>query len=187
MVPAPFRVVLDANVLYPFTLRDTLLRAAAEGLFQAHWSEQILDEATRNLVKDGVMNAAQAARLRSAMVAAFPEALVAGHEILIPAMKNDEKDRHVAAAAVKAGAQVVVTANLDDFRELPDGLEAQSPDEFLSNLFDLAPDALLEIVRSQAADLRRPPRTFEDVLRALDKSVPDFAASIRAHAAAWPG
>jgi hypothetical protein len=30
-------------------------------------------------------------------------------------MQNDEKDRHIAAAAVKAGAQVIVTSNLDDF------------------------------------------------------------------------
>ena len=30
MLVAPFKVLLDANVLYPFTLRDTLLRAAAE-------------------------------------------------------------------------------------------------------------------------------------------------------------
>ena len=32
MLAAPFKVVLDANVLYPFTLRDTLLRAASQGL-----------------------------------------------------------------------------------------------------------------------------------------------------------
>lgn len=29
MLVAPFRVVLDANVLYPFTVRDTLLRVDA--------------------------------------------------------------------------------------------------------------------------------------------------------------
>src|SRR5258705_11016599 len=115
MIPAPFKVVLDANALYPFTLRDTLLRSAAQGFFQAYWSETILEEATRNLVDDGVMTADQAARLRVAMTRAFPEAMVTGHEQLIGAMKNDEKDRHVAAAAVKAGAQVIVTANVSDF------------------------------------------------------------------------
>ncbi len=31
MIVALFKVVLDANVLFPFSLRDTLLRAAAEG------------------------------------------------------------------------------------------------------------------------------------------------------------
>jgi len=61
------RAVLDANVLFPFTLRDTLLRAAAEGCFQAYWSERILDEATRNLVETGVMTSKQAARLRAVM------------------------------------------------------------------------------------------------------------------------
>lgn len=53
--------------------------------------------------------------------------------------------------------------NLSDFRDLPDGIEAQHPDEFLSNLFDLDPEALTGIVLSQAADLKRPPRTFEEV------------------------
>jgi hypothetical protein len=41
MFPAPFIVVLDANVLFPFTLRDTLLRAAAAGLYQVRWSSQM--------------------------------------------------------------------------------------------------------------------------------------------------
>jgi len=50
MVPGPFIVVLDANVLFPFSLRDTLLRAAAAGFYQVRWSSQILDEMTRNLV-----------------------------------------------------------------------------------------------------------------------------------------
>ena len=182
MLPAPFKVVLDANVLYPFTLRDTLLRAAAAGFFQAYWSELLLDEAARNLVANSIVTAEQAARLRTQMNKAFPEALVTDHESLIAGMKNDEKDRHVAAAAVKAGAQVIVTMNLRDFRELPDGIEAQHPDEFLSNLFDLYPDLLTAIVQSQAADLKKPPRTFEEIVAALAKLVPDFAASVLKHA-----
>ena len=67
MVQAPFRVVLDANVLFPFTVRDTLLRAAALGMFQVHWSEEILAEATRNLIATGRMNSQQAAHLMAAM------------------------------------------------------------------------------------------------------------------------
>jgi hypothetical protein len=34
MVPAPFVVVLDANLLFPFTLRDRLLRAAAADFYR---------------------------------------------------------------------------------------------------------------------------------------------------------
>ena len=38
MFPAPFVVIVDANLLYPFTLRDAVLRAAAAGFFQLRWS-----------------------------------------------------------------------------------------------------------------------------------------------------
>ena len=69
----------------------------------------------------------------------FPEAMVKGYEPLIAGLQNDTKDRHVVAAAVKAGAQVITTVNIRDFTPLPDGIEAQTPDEFLCNLFDLNP------------------------------------------------
>lgn len=182
MHPARFKVVLDANVLYPFSLRDTLLRAAAADLFQVYWSEQILKEALGNLVATGTVTQPQAARLRAAMEKAFPEALVVDYEHLVPAMKNDPKDRHVVAAAVKAGAQVIVTSNLRDFRELPTGIEAQSPDDFLVNLFDLDPEGMVELVRTQARALRNPPRSFEELVSGLAKLVPVFAATVLEHA-----
>jgi len=179
MVPAPFRVVVDANVLYPFTLRDTLLRAAALGMFQVYWSQEILDETTRNLVAHGRMNQAQAEHLTSAMSRAFPEALVEGYELLVPAMPNQEQDRHVAAAAWKVGAQVIVTNNLKDFASLPDGIEAQGPDDFLLDLFDLGPDERVALLRRQAAALGRPPMTFEQLVGGLQATVPRFVAAVR--------
>ncbi len=47
----------------------------------------------------------------SEMAKAFPEALVVVPEEQIQAMRNDLKDRHVAACAVCAPAQVIVTFN----------------------------------------------------------------------------
>jgi predicted nucleic acid-binding protein len=184
MVPAPFIVVLDANVLYPFTLRDTLLRAAAADLYQVRWSAQILDEMTTNLVSSSATTEEKASRLRATMTRVFPDAEVRGYEYLVAAMKNEEKDRHVAAAALKAGAQVIVTSNLRDFAELPEGIEAQSPDEFLCNLFDLDPDGFIELLREQVADLVNPRMTFEDVVDRLARVVPNFAAAVRKHVAA---
>lgn len=183
MFPAPFVVVVDANVLFPLTLRDTVLRAAADGYFQLRWSAEILHEMERNLVTTGTMPADKAARLRSTMERYFPEAMVTGFEPLIASMSNDPKDRHVVAAAVKAGAQVITTANLKDFAPLPDGLEAQSPDEFLGNLFDLDPARFTRLLQEQAADLQRPPVTFDELLARLDRVVPDLVASVRAHIA----
>ncbi len=179
MVPAPFIVVVDANVLFPLTLRDTVLRAAAHDFFQLRWTKDILDEMERNLAKTGTTTAEKAAKLRAQMERFFPEAMVAGYETLIPVMQNDVKDRHVVAAAVKAGAQVVMTSNLKDFRPLPDGIEAQSPDEFLCNLFDLDPDGFVEMLREQAGDLQRPPVTFEALLDRLTYIVPELIMAVR--------
>ena len=39
-----FVAIYDANVLYPGSLRDLLVRLAQTGLFQAKWTDQILDE-----------------------------------------------------------------------------------------------------------------------------------------------
>jgi hypothetical protein len=56
----PFRAVLDANVLFPFSLRDTLLRLAEPEptpapapLYVPLWSDRILDEMTRNWSRTG--------------------------------------------------------------------------------------------------------------------------------------
>ncbi len=94
-------------------------------------------------------------------------------------MPNEEKDRHVAAVAVKAGAQVVVTSNLKDFHPMPDGVEAQSPDDFLLDLFDLAPQEMVELLRRQAAALKRPAVTLHELLTGLGKTVPRFEDAVR--------
>lgn len=174
MFPAPFRVVLDANVLYPFTLRDTLLRAAAMGMYQLYWTAEILDEACRNLVADNRMSEERATKLRNQMTEAFDDAMVVDYESLIAGMPNEAKDRHVAAAAVKAGAQVIVTTNLRDFSQLPTGIEAKSPDDFLCDLFDLNPDLFIDLLREQAAALKNPPVAFKELLKSLARFVPSL-------------
>jgi hypothetical protein len=40
----PLIAVYDANVLYPSSLRDLLIRVAQAGLVQAKWTDTILDE-----------------------------------------------------------------------------------------------------------------------------------------------
>lgn len=49
---APDGIPLDASVLFPAALRDRLLRAARRGLFRPLWTEEILEEVRRNLVRD---------------------------------------------------------------------------------------------------------------------------------------
>jgi hypothetical protein len=87
MFPASFVVVVDANVLFPFTLRDPMLWAADAGLYQLRWSATILDEMERNLVAKDMMSAEKGARLRLTMEKHFPEAEVTGYEPLIIGLK----------------------------------------------------------------------------------------------------
>lgn len=51
MIPAPFPVVLDANVLAPMNLRDLLLECASNDLYLPCWQQDILDEVQRTLVQ----------------------------------------------------------------------------------------------------------------------------------------
>ncbi len=179
-----FAAVLDACVLIPAALRDTLLRAAAAGLFRLHWSAELLDEVQRNLARNGMTSLDGAACLRQTMEEHFEEASIPlqQYQLLIPAMGNDEKDRHVLAVAVASGSQVIVTSNLKDFPahalELHQ-IEAQSPDEFLLNLLDLAPEQMLAIVKEQAAALQRPSIPLGTVLEHIRQHAPGFAQAIQ--------
>jgi len=178
-----FSAVLDANVLYPFSLRDTLLRLAELELHTPLWSARILEEMTRNLVEHRITEE-QAARIATAVRAAFEEAEVDAAEIerLEPAMTNDPKDRDVLAAAVAADSELIVTLDLDDFPPAacePLGVEAIHPDQFLLDLYDLNPEAVRAALEEQAADLN-PPWPLEQLLGALTTAgVPRFVETVR--------
>jgi predicted nucleic acid-binding protein len=179
-VSVPPRVMLDANVLFPFTLRDTLLRAAAADLYRLRWSAQILNEMERALVREGATTGAKAARLRDIMERCFDNAMVTGHERHIDQMRNHPGDRHVAAAAFEAKAQLIVTQNLKDFRELPAGIEAISPDAFLCGLLQRHRAMVLDLLTAQAVDLANPPLTLVEILDGLSQTTPGFVAQVAA-------
>ena len=99
----------------------------------------IIGELERNLIEYRVAPAA-VARLTGLMGETFPEAIA--YEDLIPSMTCHEKDRHVLAAAVRAGASLLVTFNLRDFAAKstdPYEVDVVDPDDFLLDLLDLAP------------------------------------------------
>ena len=175
-------VVLDACVLFPLPLRDTLLRIASRELYRLHFSQEILDETTKNLIDKNKMNEEKAARYQRFMKQYFPESIVENYESLIPLMTNDPKDRHVLAAAVKAKADIIVTFNLKDFPPEslePYGIKAQHPDEFLLDLFsDYGIDLAADILKQQVADLKKPPMRLQELIERLDCQVPKFSQCV---------
>jgi predicted nucleic acid-binding protein len=120
-----FVVLYDANVLYPSTLRDLLIRIAQSGLVQAKWSDRILDEVFDNLKANRPdLDPARLDRTRQLMNRSVRDVLVIGYEPIQAGLNlPDPDDHHVLAAAIKAKAQVIVTRNLKDFpgEQMPRG------------------------------------------------------------------
>jgi len=112
------RVLLDECVLYPPSLRDLLLTLAALDAFDVRWSETILEELRRNVVADNphVDPDRFSDHTLVEMRRHFPAAMVSVGPDDIDRLNNDPKDRHVAATAVVAAADAVVTINVRDFR-----------------------------------------------------------------------
>lgn len=116
------------------------------------------------------------------MEAAFPGARVEGYEDLISAMTNRIEDRHVLAAAVLAGAGVIVTRNVRHFPESSLSrydVDVRTADAFLRSLLEQAPDVMTRILREQAAALVRPQHDVERVLQRIAIDAPGFAALAR--------
>jgi hypothetical protein len=94
----------------------------------------------------------------------------------------DPDDEHVLAAARSVAAQAIVTTNRKDFpmeKVGRFGIEILHPDDFLLDLVDLFPVKVARIVEEQAALLKKPPMTYEQVLDALARSVPAAVARLR--------
>src|SRR5260370_1154295 len=109
--------VYDANVLYPASVRDLLLRLTEAGLVAPRWTNQILDEMTEALLRNHEhLERASLDRTRRLMCEAVPDCLIEGYEYLVAELDlPDPNDRHVLAAAIHAEVDQIVTANLSDF------------------------------------------------------------------------
>lgn len=170
-MPRPV-ALLDANVLYPARLRDLVIRLAIAGLYQARWSERILDECFDNLLEDRPdLTREQLTRTRQLMTTALPDASVADYDDRVEELDlSDPDDRHVRAAAVTAGASLLVTDNLDDFPgdRIPEGLRVVSTDEFVLKLARDDLDVVVDVVETQAAGLVNPPMTASQLLDGLE-------------------
>lgn len=180
-----FPAFLDACVLYPQYLSDTLLTQGDAETFRPLWSADVLRELGGALMREaGLTQDAVSYRIEQ-MRAAFPDAEVTGYHTLIDGMTNQEKDRHVLAAAVRGNVEVLVTFNLRDFPESalkPFDIGVIHPDEFLLNQLDLYPGIIVQCLERQVACYTHEPLTVRDLLPRLKRcGVPRFAAEVRRH------
>lgn len=167
--------LLDACVLYPAPLRLLLMYLSLSELFHARWSESIHLEWMRNVQANHPdITTSQLNRIRKLMDAHVPDALVCEYEELIPMLElPDPDDRHVLAAAIHAGASLIITWNLKDFPAKyvnQFGIRPMNPDEFIGRLFEFHPDRVCGAMKQQRESLINPPLNVSELLLVLQRN-----------------
>lgn len=147
-----FRAVLDANVMVGARQRDVLLTLAEAGVYAPIWSGEILSEVGRHVPEE--VSTALVREMRQA----FPDSDrgswpgMASLMVALAGTAVNQKDRHVLALALCAGADVVVTGDATLREELEEmDVEAQSASAFVSYAVDVDP----ALVRVALVDMAR--------------------------------
>lgn len=150
--------MLDANLLYPFHLRNLLIQFAVERLIDVRWTDAIHQEWIGNLAAEGRVTRERLMRTLDIMRRVLPGAEVRGYEHRVAGLVlPDAGDRHVLAAAIEAKASVLLTFNLADFP--PEalalhGIVSRHPDDFLCELHASDPEAVVAHVDAARQNLR---------------------------------
>jgi hypothetical protein len=168
---ATYSALLDACVLYPQTLRDLLLSLAGAGLFHGRWTERINQEWVEKLLLKNPGRRPQVLRTLDLVNQSVEDCLITGYEHLIESVVlPDPDDRHVVAAALAGGVDVIVTFNLTDFPTgvlSALGIEAQHPDEFLASLISVGGDLACEVITAMRARYKTPPMSAADYIASI--------------------
>ncbi|MGW0999690.1 PIN domain-containing protein [Streptomyces sp. NPDC002523] len=182
------RVFVDTNVLFPFSVMDVMLALTEDSVHEIVWSERLLAEWERVIVREGRRSAESAAAVGRAVRRFFAdcEITAASYGHLVDEMPGDDPDdRHHAAAAVASGASALVTWNLGDFPagDLAErGVRVIDPDSYLCGLYGDLPDEVADTVVRLAAEKRNPPVTTPDAIARLAKAgLPGFADLLTQH------
>jgi len=177
-------VLLDANLLYPFHLRNLLIQFGVERLIDVRWTDAIHAEWIDNLVADGRATRERLMQTLDIMRRALPGAEVRGYEHRIAGLVlPDTGDRHILAAAIEANASVLLTFNLADFP--PDALVGhrvvpRHPDDFLCELHASDPEAVVAGVEAARQNLQITSPEMGAYIDALEQQrLVAFAARLR--------
>jgi len=166
------RVMIDACVLYPTVMREVILGAAGQGLFEARWSARILEEWARAAGKLGPAQEVWARGEIAQLTADFPNAIVSYDSAIekyywLP----DPADIHVLTAAVAGSCDGILTMNSKDFPKniLGDAqLLRWDPDGFMCNLRQAHPaivSGIANTVLDEANRLSERPWTMRSLLK----------------------
>ncbi|WPB55458.1 hypothetical protein [Xylophilus sp. GOD-11R] len=177
-------VVLDTCVLLKPRMSDVIMDIRAENVMSVHWTLGIDAEFLKNATAVFGLSATAAERRLSAMKRRCPDWELFASTLdasMVPG-RVDEKDRHVAAAALTlrrsadedgdAFDVLLVTDNVKDFapgRMGALGVRVMTSGQFLDEAFAARPDAVERALDRAVRDLRAPPYSLEELLFALQE------------------
>jgi len=183
---ARYTALLDACVLYPIAMTDSLMSLATAGLFAAKWTTRIEQEWIGALEERRPDLKGKLGVRRDSMREAVPDwevPEIAWQPLAASLRLPDPNDVHVLAAAIAGHADCIVTANLRHFpAEIvePYGIEVVDPDRFIVNQWDLDQLVAVAAFKRMRARWKRPEATPEDFAQALERGgLPATAQRIR--------
>ncbi len=112
------RVYVDANELFPFSVMDVILALAEDLVIEFVWSEELLDEWERVIVRGGHRSSASARSVSDAVRTFFASGRiepVSSRDAIVETPGRDPDDRVHTAACIAGRATVLVTRNERDF------------------------------------------------------------------------
>ena len=175
------RIFADTNVLFPFSVMDLLLALTEDEVHELVWSDFLLDEWQRVIVREGQRTADSAAKVAAVVREYFSESRIPDDDyahLVDDAPSPDPDDRRHIAAAIAGKADAIITNNIADFPARPLaalGLRVLTPDEYLRELLKAEQTEVIATIERLAREKRNPAPTPADLLARVGKIAPQFA------------
>ena len=182
-------VLVDANVLFSKTLRDWLFLLRNEtnaSMFTVYATEDILAETIYNLRRKWPAAPGHTTSRVSELIREQLDDLVRDYEVDDSYPGSDKDDAHVHAAAVAAGAAVVLTDDSDFTKlapEVADQLpyEIHTPDSFFTLIDDSSPLKVRAVTEQQLKHFLKRHDEVDLPARLKAAGCPNFAQRVRLH------
>ena len=170
------RVFIDTNELFPFTVMDVLLTLCEDRLFDWVWTDELLDEWERVIVREKKRTASSARSVTSAVRHGFASTRLdpaTYRHLITDDLSPDADDRAHVAACISGSVDVVLTRNTKDFsvdRLALENVRVRTSDDYLVDLLARRPQAVQESVTRLAASRTQPPITRCELVAQIERA-----------------
>lgn len=173
---------IDTSELFPYTIMDVLLTLSEDRLFDWMWTDELLDEWERVIVREKHRTPESARSVTDAVRTWFASTRIDPESYsgqIAEDLSSDPDDRVHVAACLDGRVDVLITRNASDFStEQLDrhGVKVCTADEYLVQLMRHRPAAVQESVVRLASRRTRPSMTPCDLVDRISRAgALDFA------------